>query len=82
MSIRPAIPGGDASDILDMILPVIRDGETYALDRDMEPAQALAYWNEPGKETFVTEEDGVILGTYYLRPNQAGGGKHVATAAT
>jgi hypothetical protein len=29
------------------------------------------------KETFVAEEDGVILGTYYMRPNQAGGGGHV-----
>jgi RimJ/RimL family protein N-acetyltransferase len=30
-----------------------------------------------GKETFVAEQDGVILGTYYMRPNQAGGGRHV-----
>jgi Acetyltransferase (GNAT) family len=29
------------------------------------------------KRTFVAEEDGVILGTYYMRPNQAGGGRHV-----
>jgi ribosomal protein S18 acetylase RimI-like enzyme len=25
----------------------------------------------------VAEADGEIVGTYYLRPNQAGGGKHV-----
>ena len=29
------------------------------------------------KETFVAEQDGVVLGTYYMRPNQAGGGRHV-----
>ncbi len=29
------------------------------------------------KETFVAEEDGVVVGTYYMRPNQAGGGRHV-----
>jgi GNAT superfamily N-acetyltransferase len=31
----------------------------------------------PDKETFVAEEEGVILGTYFLRANQAGGGRHV-----
>ena len=29
------------------------------------------------RETFVAEEDSAILGTYYLRPNQSGGGAHV-----
>jgi L-amino acid N-acyltransferase YncA len=29
------------------------------------------------KEVFVAEEAGSILGTYYMRPNQAGGGRHV-----
>ena len=61
-----------------IIGPVIRAGETYALAPDMSEADALAYWRSPEKETFVVEEDGAILGTYYLRPNQAGGGSHVA----
>jgi ribosomal protein S18 acetylase RimI-like enzyme len=43
----------------------------------MSEAEALAYWTGPDKETFVAEEGGVVLGTYYMRPNQAGGGKHV-----
>jgi ribosomal protein S18 acetylase RimI-like enzyme len=47
----------------------------------MSEDAALAYWlgSDPGsdKETFVAEENGVILGTYYIRPNQAGGGRHV-----
>jgi len=29
------------------------------------------------KETFVAEEDGVVLGTYFMRANQGGGGRHV-----
>jgi RimJ/RimL family protein N-acetyltransferase len=29
------------------------------------------------KETFVAEEEGKLVGTYYMRPNQAGGGRHV-----
>ncbi len=44
----------------------------------MSEADALSYWLGPDKETFVAEEAGVILGTYYLRPNQPGGGRHVS----
>lgn len=67
----------DAQGIIEIILPVIRDGETYALDRDLSESDALMYWTGPDKETFVAEEDGVILGTYYMRTNQSGGGRHV-----
>lgn len=67
----------DADAILAIILPVIRAGETYALDPDMSEAEVKAYWLGNDKETFVVEDGGAIVGTYYLRPNQAGGGRHV-----
>ena len=76
MIIRRAA-AADAQAIAAIILPTIREGTTYALDTDMSEADALAYWMDPGKETFVAEEGGVILGTYYVRPNQSGGGSHV-----
>lgn len=68
---------GDADHIWDIIKPVIRAGETYALDRDMSKQEALAYWMADEKWTFVAESDGEILGTYYMKTNQAGGGSHV-----
>jgi ribosomal protein S18 acetylase RimI-like enzyme len=43
----------------------------------MSEGDALAYWLAADKETFVAEENGVILGTYFIRSNQAGGGAHV-----
>lgn len=76
MQIRKA-EAGDAPAIVEIIVPIIREGATYALDRDMSESDALAYWMGPDKETFVAEDNGVILGTYYVRPNQAGGGRHV-----
>jgi ribosomal protein S18 acetylase RimI-like enzyme len=76
MLIRPARPD-DAAAIWSIIGPTIRAGETYALDPELGEADALAYWLGADKETFVAEEDGAILGTYYIRPNQAGGGDHV-----
>jgi len=76
MTIRLADPD-DAAAIWSIIGPTIRSGETYTLDPQMSEADALAYWLGADKETFVAEEDGAILGTYYIRPNQAGGGAHV-----
>jgi len=67
----------DAPSIWSIIGPTIRAGETYTLDRDMTEANALAYWLGEDRETFVAEESGEILGTYYIRPNQAGGGNHI-----
>jgi len=45
----------------------------------MSEAAALAYWLGADRETFVAEEDGggEIVGTYFLRANQAGGGSHI-----
>lgn len=79
MQIRPATPA-DAAAIWSIIEPVIRAGETLTLGRDMPKADALAYWFGADKEAFVAEEGGVVLGTYYLRANQTGGGAHVANA--
>lgn len=76
MNIRPARPE-DAPAIWSIIGPTIRAGETYTLDRKMSEEDALSYWMGADKECFVAEEDGVVLGTYYMRPNQSGGGSHV-----
>jgi L-amino acid N-acyltransferase YncA len=76
MLIRPARQD-DAAAIWSIIRPIIRAGESYTLDPQMGEADALAYWLGADKETFVAEEDCSILGTYFLRANQAGGGAHV-----
>ena len=73
MHIREA-KASDARNIAAIIIPIIREAATYALDPDMSETAAMAYWMGHDKETFVAEEDGVVLGTYYMRPNQAGGG--------
>jgi hypothetical protein len=75
--IRPA-QLGDHDTIWRILEPVIRAGETYPLPPDMSKAGAIEYWIRPDRETFVAEEDGRLVGTYYLRANQLGGGGHVA----
>ena len=48
------------------------------MPRDISRADALAYWHTPGHPVFVAEDAGTIVGTYYLRANNRGGGAHVA----
>jgi ribosomal protein S18 acetylase RimI-like enzyme len=81
MRIRPATPDDDEA-ILQIIMPVIRSGETYALPPDWTETEALAYWRSPGHAVFVADDGGAgVPGTCYVRPNQRGGGGHVANAA-
>ncbi|KRA45655.1 GNAT family N-acetyltransferase [Devosia sp. Root635] len=77
MQIRPATEA-DHVAILAIVAPTLATGETYAIARDLDSAGVRAYWFAPSHEVFVAEENGVILGTYYLMANQAGGGAHVA----
>ena len=68
----------DADAIWTILEPMIRAGDTYTLPREMSREAALALWFASGHEVFVAEEDGSVVGTYFLRANQAGGGSHVA----
>lgn len=75
-TIRPATRADDDA-IWRVIEPAFRAGETYPIPRDISRTDALAYWHTPGHAVFVAEDAGQVLGTYYLRPNNRGGGSHV-----
>ena len=77
MLIREAVPG-DANAISGILELIVCAGETYPLPRDLDRENALAYWFSPGHEVFVAEDNGEIVGTYFLKANQKGGGAHVA----
>jgi len=68
----------DAEALWAILEPAIRSGETYTLSRSMDREAALRYWRSAGHEVFVAEEEGRVVGTYFLRANQGGGGSHVA----
>ncbi len=69
---------GDHEGIWRILEPMIRVADTYPLPPDMPQGDAFAYWFTPQHDVFVAEAGGAILGTYYLRANQRGGGAHVA----
>jgi len=77
VTVRPAAET-DRDAIWRVLEPTIRAGETYTLPREMPREGALGFWFAADHEVFVAESEGEILGTYFLRPNQKGGGAHVA----
>lgn len=62
-----------------LLEPVFRAGETYAVDPDITEDAARQYWTELPRQTWVAvdEGSGELLGTYYLKTNQPGPGRHV-----
>lgn len=76
-AIRSATPADDDA-IWAILQPVFRAGETYPIPRDISRADALAYWRSPGHAVFVAVAEDAVVGTYYLRANNRGGGGHVA----
>lgn len=76
LHIRP-YAGRDAEPVQAMLLAVFRAGDTYTIDPDISGRDALAYWTGGERRVFVAEQDGTVLGTYYLVRNQKGGGSHV-----
>jgi ribosomal protein S18 acetylase RimI-like enzyme len=68
----------DRGAVWSIIEPIIRAGDVYTLPREMASEDALAYWFSASHEAFVAQEGDEVVGTYYLRANQRGGGSHVA----
>ncbi len=68
----------DWNRVWQIIEPVFRAGETYAYSPEISEEGARKVWIELPQETYVTvDEDGRIVGTYYIKPNQPGLGAHV-----
>jgi L-amino acid N-acyltransferase YncA len=71
----------DRDAIWNIFREVVAAGDTYALDPNISREDALAYWFAPGTQTYVATQPAIgVAGTYILRPNQSGGGSHVANA--
>lgn len=71
----------DRDAIVALVAPIVAAGESYTLPRDMDAAALADYWFGADKQVFVARDgDGRLLGSYYLRANQPGGGAHVANA--
>jgi L-amino acid N-acyltransferase YncA len=59
---------------------VVARGDSYTLDASTSRGEALAAWMIKPAACFVAEQDGEVVGTYYIKANQSGPGAHVANA--
>jgi ribosomal protein S18 acetylase RimI-like enzyme len=89
LNIRAATDS-DRDAIWRIFQEVIATGETYPIDPKISRGDALAYWFQRDAHVYVAELDRLnrssskqpqVVGSYMLRPNQAGNGAHVANAA-
>ncbi|MGM0832838.1 GNAT family N-acetyltransferase [Halomonas qaidamensis] len=57
---------------------IVTAQETYAIDPEITFKTAYTLWCEQPKASFAVKDDqGELLGTYYLKANAAGPGQHV-----
>ena len=59
---------------------VVRAGDSFSYTPDTDEETAKALWVLPPSMAFVAEVDGMVAGTFYVKPNQPGLGSHVANA--
>ncbi len=76
MEIRLAT-GADFDGIWSIFRQITSVGTTYAYARDTDEAGAWRIWMDVPQEAWVAVDGGVVVGTYYIKANQAGGGAHV-----
>ena len=76
MIIREAGPE-DFHGIWPIFHEIVSAGETYDYRRDTSREEAEHLWMEYPRKTYVFEEEGIILGTYYIKTNHEGPGSHV-----
>ena len=76
MQIREATTD-DFKQIWPIFSEIVSKGTTYSYPRTTSQDEALELWMQMPRKTFVAEQNGKVLATYYIKTNQYGGGSHV-----
>ena len=72
----------DKAAVWQIIKAVLAGGDTYVFDpASSQDAMIENYWFTAEKYAYVAEENGKILGTYWIKANQPGLGNHVGNGA-
>lgn len=75
--IRP-FRAADWSEVWPLLRDTFAAGDTYTFAPDISEAEAHRAWIDAPAATFVVcDDDGRIVGTYFIKPNQPGLGAHV-----
>ena len=80
MKIRDAVDS-DWPAVWGFLQPIVAAGDTYCWPPDTSEDAARRWWmGKPGGRVLVAVEDGAVVGTAELHPNQPAADSHVANA--
>lgn len=71
----------DYETVWEIFSQVIATGDTYVFSPDTAEKDIQKHWFADYMNTFVFEENGKILGTYIIKPNQIDLGNHIANCS-
>ena len=80
MLIRKATEN-DYDAVWEIFKQVISTGDTYVFDPETPKTDLAKHWFASYMHTFVVEDNGEILGTYIIKPNQIDLGSHIANCS-
>lgn len=80
MNIRKVIES-DFDQVWQIFSEVIKTGDTYVFNPNTPKKDLKKHWFANYMETYVIEENGQILGTYIIKPNQIDLGSHIANCS-
>jgi GNAT superfamily N-acetyltransferase len=72
-----AFRDSDWADVWPLLRATFAAGDTYTFAPDSSEAEIRPIWVDLPTATFVAVDDGKLLGTYFIKPNQPGLGSHV-----
>lgn len=71
----------DFDQIWEIFSKVIETGDTYVFDPNTPKSDLKKHWFADYMTTLVAAENGRILGTYIIKPNQIDLGNHIANCS-
>ena len=80
MDIRKATET-DYNKVWEIFSKVIETGDTYVFNPNTPKSDLKKHWFADYMKTYVIEENGEILGTYIIKPNQIDLGSHIANCS-
>lgn len=80
MNIRKATKT-DYNKVWEIFSKVIETGDTYVSNPNTPKSDLKKHWFADYMKTYVIEENGEILGTYIIKPNQIDLGSHIANCS-
>ncbi len=68
----------DFQQIWPIFESIVQAENAYAYEPDTTQEEAFVIWMTRPVKTFVAEDNGAIIGSYYIAANKSGPGKHVS----